>query len=126
MLYKVYDALNTSDLIKQKVGKRIKFYEYPSTDNMQGVYIVVDPLDVPKPGDYADNKWLTDEYFYQIEVWSMNLFDTQAVAKEVRNVMWKELGFAQLIPGLDEFDKDTGIYRDARRYKGKEEYAEEG
>ncbi|MGG0569747.1 hypothetical protein Q3A90_18145 [Priestia megaterium] len=120
MLYKVYDALNTSDLIKQKVGKRIKFYEYPSTDNMQGVYIVIDPIDVPKPGDYADNKWLTDEYFYQIEVWSMNLFDTQAVAKEVRNVMWKELGFAQLIPGLDEFDKETGIYRDARRYRGKE------
>lgn len=120
MLYKVYDALNTSDLIKEKVGKQIKFYKYPSTDNMQGVYIVIDPIDVPKPGDYADNKWLTDEYFYQIEVWSMNLFDTQAVAKEVRNVMWKELGFAQLIPGLDEFDEDTGIYRDARRYRGKE------
>lgn len=120
MLYKVYDALNTSDLIKEKVGKQIKFYKYPATDNMQGVYIVIDPIDVPKPGDYADNKWLTDEYFYQIEVWSMNLFDTQAVAKEVRNVMWKELGFAQLIPGLDEFDEDTGIYRDARRYRGKE------
>lgn len=120
MLYKVYDALNTSDLIKEKVGKQIKFYKYPSTDNMQGVYIVIDPIDVPKPGDYADNKWLTDEYFYQIEVWSMNLFDTQAVAKEVRNVMWNELGFAQLIPGLDEFDEDTGIYRDARRYRGKE------
>ncbi|AJI22005.1 hypothetical protein H8R29_11355 [Priestia megaterium] len=120
MLYKVYDVLNTSDLIKEKVGKQIKFYKYPSTDNMQGVYIVIDPIDVPKPGDYADNKWLTDEYFYQIEVWSMNLFDTQAVAKEVRNVMWNELGFAQLIPGLDEFDEDTGIYRDARRYRGKE------
>ncbi|MED3976773.1 hypothetical protein [Priestia megaterium] len=120
MLYKVYDALNTSDLIKEKVGKQIKFYKYPSTDNMQGVYIVIDPIDVPKPGDYADNKWLTDEYFYQIEVWSMNLFDTQAVAKEVRNIMWNQLGFAQLIPGLDEFDEDTGIYRDARRYRGKE------
>lgn len=124
MLYKVYDALNTSDLIKGKVGKRIKFYKYPSTDNMQGVYIVIDPIDVPKPGDYADNKWLTDEYCYQIEVWSMNLFDTQAVAKEVRNVMWNELGFAQLISGIDEFDEDTGIYRDARRYRGKE-YVEE-
>jgi hypothetical protein len=120
MLYKVYDALNTSDLIKEKVGKQIKFYKYPSTDNMQGVYIVIDPIDVPKPGDYADNKWLTDEYFYQIEVWSLNLFDTQAVAKEVRNIMWNQLGFAQLIPGLDEFDEDTGIYRDARRYRGKE------
>jgi len=120
MLYKVYDALNSSDLIKEKVGARIKFYEYPPTDNMQGVYIVIDPMDVPKPGDYADNKWLTDEYFFQIEVWSMNLFDTQAVAKEVRKVMWNELGLAQLIPGLDEFDEDTGIYRDARRYRGKE------
>lgn len=125
MLYKVYDALNTSVLIREKVNNRIKFYEYPPTDNMQGVYIVIDPLDSPRPGDFADNKWLTDEYFYQIEVWSKNLLDTQAVAKEVQHVLRNELGFGQYGGGVDEWDKDTGIYRDARRYRGKNEIEEE-
>jgi hypothetical protein len=120
MIYKVYDALKTNNLIQQKVGNRIKFYEYPPTKDMQGVYIVIDPIDTPKPGDYADNKWLTDEYLYQIDVWSKKLQDTQSVAKEVRQIMWAELGFSQDSTGPDEFDKDTGIYRDARRYRGKE------
>jgi Protein of unknown function (DUF3168) len=120
MIYKVHEALKTSPLIQQKVGNRIKFYEYPPTANMQGVYIVIDPVEPPRPGDYADNQWLTDEYFYQIDVWSKKLDDTQSVAKEVRQVMWEVLGFAQDSAGPDEFDKDTGIYRDARRYRGKE------
>jgi hypothetical protein len=120
MIYKVYEVLKTSNLIREKVGNRIKFYEYPPTDKVQGVYIVIDPIDTPRPGDYADNQWLTDEYFYQIDVWSKNLQDTQAVAKEVRQIMWTEIGFAQDSTGPDEFDKETGIYRDARRYRGKE------
>ena len=120
MIYKVYDALKTSTLIQEKVNNRIKFYEYPPTDNIQGVYIVIDPIDTPRPGDFADNKWLSDEYFYQVEVWSKNLLDTQAIAKEVRQVIWKQLGFSQYGTGLDEWDKETGIYRDARRYRGKE------
>ncbi|MDO6849196.1 hypothetical protein Q4S57_14645 [Priestia megaterium] len=120
MIYKVYEALKTNPLIQEKVNNRIKFYEYPPIDNMQGVYIVIDPIDTPKPGDYADNQWLTDEYFYQIEVWSKSLLDTQTIAKEVRKIMWEKLGFPQYGTGLDEWDKDTRIYRDARRYRGKE------
>jgi hypothetical protein len=120
MIWKVHEALKTSPLIQQKVGNRIKFYEYPPTENMQGVYIVIDPVEPPRPGDYADNQWLTDEYFYQLDVWSKKLEDTQSVAKEVRQIMWEVLGFVQDSAGPDEFDKDTGIYRDARRYRGKE------
>ncbi|TYR81115.1 DUF3168 domain-containing protein [Priestia megaterium] len=119
MLYAVYDALKTSTLIAEKVDKRIKFYEYPPTETMQGVYIVIDPLESPKPTDYADNKWLAEEYLYQIEVWSKSLADTQAVAKEVQRVLRNELGFGQYGGGVDEWDKETGIYRDARRYRGK-------
>lgn len=120
MIYKVYEALKTSNLIQAKVENRIKFYDYPSTDKMQGVYIVIDPLEPPRPGDYADNQWLTEEYLFQIDVWSKNMDDTKAVAKEVQKVMWQKLGFGLDSPGPDDYDKDTGIYRDARRYVGKE------
>jgi Protein of unknown function (DUF3168) len=120
MIYKVYEVLKTSNLIQEKVGSRIKFYEYPPTDKVQGVYIVIDPLETPRPGDYADNKWLTDEYFYQIDVWSKSRNDTEEVAKEIHKILREGLGFAKYGSGVDEWDKETGIYRDARRYRGKE------
>lgn len=120
MLYQLYDALLASPLIQQKVETRIKFYEYPPIDNMEGVYIVIDPLATPRPGDYADNKPMTDEYFYQIEVWSQSFEDTQRVAKEVRIIMTEVVGFSPYGDGIDEYEPETAIFRDARRYIGKE------
>jgi len=120
MLYKIYDAFKADPLIQEKVGERIKFYEYPLTGDVTGPYIIIDPLSSPIPGDYADNEQLTDEYMYQIEVWSKNLSDTESIAKQIRTVLRKEIGFAQYGTGIDEWDKDLGIYRDARRYRGKE------
>ena len=118
MIYKIYDALKVDPLIQEKVGNRIKFYEYPSTGDITGPIIVIDPLDTPIPSDYADNKWLTEDYLYQIEVWSKSLEDTKMIADRIRQVMWS-INFGQSGSGVDEWDKDTGIYRDARRYRGK-------
>ncbi|MDA6141573.1 hypothetical protein OSK03_27780, partial [Escherichia coli] len=77
-------------------------------------------LATPRPGDYADNKPMTDEYFYQIEVWSQSLEDTQRVAKEVRIIMTEVVGFSPYGDGIDEYEPETAIFRDARRYIGKE------
>ncbi|MGD7007622.1 hypothetical protein [Metabacillus sp. 84] len=119
MLQTIYEALMADSLIKSKTENRIKFYEYPAAGDFSGAYIIVDPLDVPLPSDYADNQWLTDDYLFQIEVWSRSLEDTESIAKQIRNVMWTVLGFAQTGGGADEYDKDFGIFRDARRYRGK-------
>lgn len=120
MLYKIYEALKADSLIQDKVGSRIKFYEYPETGNMKETYIIIDPLDTPKPSDYADDKWLTEDYLYQIEVWSKSLTDRDAVAKQIQILMWKEFHFRDTGGGVDEWDKDLNIYRDARRYRGKQ------
>ncbi|MBO1513260.1 hypothetical protein [Metabacillus bambusae] len=119
MIWKINDALKVDPIIIEKVGNRIKFYEYPSTGDLSGPYIIIDPLDTPIPSDYADNKWLTEDYLYQIEVWSKTLSDTQAIAKQIRKIMWDTLGFANYGGGVDEWDKDLNIFRDARRYRGK-------
>lgn len=117
MIFKIYDALFTDQLIKEKVGTRIKFYEYPASGDVTSTHIIIDPLDVPLPSDYADNKWLTEDYLFQIEVWSKSLDDTQLIAKKIRDIMW-DLRFSQG-SGVDEYNKDLNIYRDARRYRGK-------
>jgi hypothetical protein len=118
MKFKVYNALINDSFISDKVKiEHIKTYESPSTD-LTEPHIVIDPLDVPLPGDYADNEWLTEDHLLQIEVWSKNGHDTEALSKRIRDIMWKQFGFPQGA-GVDEYDKDSKIYRDARRYRGK-------
>ncbi|MDX8288836.1 hypothetical protein SLL00_03485 [Metabacillus indicus] len=117
MINKIYDAFIADTLLNNKVQGRIKFYEYPAPGAVTGPCIIIDPLDTPIPGDYADNQWLTDDYLFQIEVWSKSLSDTKLIAEQIRKIMW-DLNFGQG-GGVDEYDKDYGVFRDARRYRGK-------
>ena len=119
MMDKIYQAFLSDPLIKEKVGKKIKFYEYPAAeDGKSGPFIIIDPLDASLPSAYADNEWLKNDYMYQIEVWSSSKVDTDAVADRVQMIMWKELGFSNYGGGMDEWDRDYNIYRVARRYRG--------
>jgi hypothetical protein len=120
MIWDIYNALIENAHINDLIGDRIKFYEYPEAKNMKDTHIIIDPIDVPKPGDYADNEWLTDDYLYQIDVWSKDLKERDLVASTIRKVLWNKLNIRQFGGnGVDEWDKDYDIYRDARQYRGK-------
>lgn len=114
MIDEIYEALKEDILI---ADTPIKYYQYPATGDMSGTYVVIDPLDVPIPSDYADNDWMTDEFLYQIEVWSKSPAEKETIANRIRDIMW-DLNFSQG-SGADEYDKDLKIYRDARQYRGK-------
>jgi hypothetical protein len=113
----IYDALMANPSIKKTVDERIKFYEFPETGEVTAPFIIIDPLDVPTPQDFADNTWLTYDCLFQIDVWSKKRTTTRELSGQIRDVMWN-LGFSQG-SGVDEWDKSTGIFRDARRYRGK-------
>src|SRR5690625_2891583 len=100
MLTKIYEALVADDYIKDQASGRIKYYEYPATGDVNKPYIIIDPLDVPLPDDYADGTWLTDDYLLQIDVWTKNRIVTSKLAYRIRLVMW-DLGFGQGA-GMDE------------------------
>lgn len=117
MIWEIYNALIADEDINSFVGNRIKFYEYPEPNDVKETHIIIDPLDVPKPSDYADDTWLTDDYLLQIDVWSKSMDECDLIAKKIQNIMWK-MNFRQ-IGGMDEYDSDYDIYRDARRYRGK-------
>ncbi|MDY0396778.1 hypothetical protein RWE15_23880 [Virgibacillus halophilus] len=85
--------------------------------SMTETHIIIDPLDPPKPGDYADDKWLTDDYLFQIDVWSKGMEERDLIANKIQHIMWK-MNFRQ-VGGMDEYDNDYEIFRDARRYRGK-------
>ena len=112
-------AFKTSSLITSKQAK-IKFFSFPDTDTFTGLYIIVNPVTPPKPTDYADNKVYTAiEQLFQVNVWTKSYADSQAVANEVRDVLLREYHFIQDDGAPLEFDKSTGIYNDARRYRCK-------
>lgn len=111
----IYDALLTDSYIGEQTSGRIKFFEYPESSSLEEPFIIIEPLDVPAPSDYADETWLTYDCLYQIEVWTKNRTITKELGKKVHQVMWK-LGFRQN-GGISEYD--SGIFRDARRFGGK-------
>lgn len=113
----VYDQLISDPYIKEQAYGRIKYYEFPETGEVSSPSIIIDPLDVPLPKDFADNTWLTYDCLFQIEVWSKDRAITRNLSNQIREAMWN-IGFVQGT-GVDEWDKDTGIFRDARRYRGK-------
>lgn len=112
----VYDAFMNNEYIKEQAFGRIKFHEYPEAGDVTAPYIVIDPLDVPQPKDFADNTWLTYDCFLQIDVWTNSRTTTRVLAEKVQAVMWSVLGFSQN-GGISEYD--DGVFRDARRFRGK-------
>lgn len=120
MLYKIYNVLLEDAYINEKVNNRIKFYEYPEAKSMEETHIIIDPLDVPNPEDFADDTWLTDDYLIQIDVWSKSMQERDLIASKIREILWEKLSLKQLPSGVNEYDKDFKIFRDGRRYDGRQ------
>lgn len=117
MLWDIYYALIADELIAEKVSNRIKFYEYPETGDVSGAYIIIDPISPPRPVKTADNERIVYEYFYQIDVWSKSMDDTAKILENTSNIL-KKIGFGESGSGVDEYDSDTAIFRQAKRFIG--------
>lgn len=122
ILDEVYKVLKSDPFISAEVGDRIKFYKYPATGDITGPIIVLEEVGPEMPGDFADDTWLTDDYFVHIEVWTRGEGERakrDAIAKHIKKLMWEKLRFAQVSGMPPEWNKETKTYRDARRYRGK-------
>ena len=114
---KIYDAIiNNEEIMKHVPKNNIKFFDYPNAQEIKDIVIVIDPLDTPKPDDFADNDNLTYEYLYQIDVRGPNYDVVKLLQEEIRQTLWS-IGFKQ-VDGTDEYDTDLKLYMDARRYRG--------
>lgn len=118
MKWKIYNELIKDEYILEHAAGRIKFHKYPETKSIKETHIIIDPLDVPKPDDFADNNWLTDDFLYQIDVFSKDDDICDEIAKRIQIIMWNNLNFVQ-VGGISQYDEDYDLYRDARRYRGK-------
>lgn len=116
----IYNILKDDETIleyvsSEKDGSRIKFFTYPETADMEGNWIVLEPIINALPSNMADGTWVTYDYLMHVEVWSRKREDNLVLSNRVRDLLWDELKFKQN-DSTDEYA--LGIYRDARRYKG--------
>lgn len=115
VLNNIYQALIANPTIVNKVGNRIKYYEYPETADVTNPYIIIDPLDAPIPSVAGDNVWLVEEQIIQVDVWTKSRADKLLLGSLIREIM-QSINYAQIGSGVDEYDSDVKIYRDGRRY----------
>ncbi|MDS6013314.1 hypothetical protein RLG26_01940, partial [Streptococcus pneumoniae] len=99
---KIYDAIiNNEEIMKHVPKNNIKFFDYPNAQEIKDIVIVIDPLDTPKPDDFADNDNLTYEYLYQIDVFvKQNQGVNGRVLSDrlvflIQRIMWEVLGFGE-------------------------------
>ena len=124
---KIYEAIIDNKESMNHVQKNnIKFFDYPNAQEIKDVVIVIDPLDTPTPTDFGDNDNLTYEYFYQIDVF---VKQKQGVNGRVlsdrlvfllQRMMWEVLGFGETSSIKPEYIKEFSIYRQAKRFEGKQ------
>lgn len=118
MMMELHNALLKDDYIKKQATGRIKFYEYPETGSLAGPFIIIDSLSPPLDSDYGDDEPIAEEYLYQVDVWTKNRTITKELAGRVKKIL-RDNGFYVFAGGVDEYDPDTKIFRDARRFRGK-------
>src|SRR5690606_19593696 len=123
MIWDIYNALIDDELIAEKVGYNIKFYEYPEAKDIKENHIIIDPVAPPRPVKTADNERIIYEYFYQIDVWSKNITERDEIMNRISQIL-KRIGFGEN-GGIDEYDKDFKIFRVAKRFIGQFEKLEE-
>ena len=124
---KIYEAIIDNEEIMEYVQKNnIKFFDYTNAQEIKDVVIVIDPLDTPTPTDYGDNDNLAYEHFYQIDVF---VKQKQRVNGRVlsdrlifllQRMMWEVLGFGETSSIKPEYIKEFNIYRQAKRFEGKQ------
>lgn len=124
---KIYEALiNNEEIMKIVTKNNIKFFDYPNAQEIKDIVIVIDPLDTPKPDDFADNDNLTYEYLYQIDVFvKQNKGINGRVLSDrlvflIQRMMWEVLGFGETSSIKPEYIKEFNIYRQAKRFEGKQ------
>lgn len=110
-----YQKLINDNALITLIGGKGKVFKYhiPEENREDPPLIRIYPIS-ELPTEYADNKQLAWDCILQIDVWDSN--NARKIALRVHELM-KNINFKQSTPTFD-FDEDTYLIRDGRRYRG--------
>ncbi|WP_040981086.1 DUF3168 domain-containing protein [Oceanobacillus jeddahense] len=110
----VYQMLINNDEIINLVGSESIFKHHVPEENRENPPIIRINLISDIPTEYADNEQLGWDCIVQVDVW--NSGDARKIAMVIHKLM-KTINFQQITPTY-EFDEETYLLRDGRRYRG--------
>lgn len=111
-----YQLLINDTELMSLVGDESKVFKYfiPEENRDQPPIIRINPIS-ELPAEYADNEQLAWDCIVQIDVWDSS--NARKIALLINKLM-KTINFKQSTPTY-EFDEETYLIRDGRRYRGK-------
>lgn len=111
----VYKLLVNDSKLMDLVGHKDQVFKYHVPEEFQKSppIIRISPIS-ELPAEYADNEQLAWDCILQIDVWDSS--NSREIAMKVHELM-KTINFKQSTPTF-EFDPDTYLVRDGRRYRG--------
>lgn len=112
----VYQLLVNDTKLMNLIGGKNQVYKYhiPEENREFPPLIKLHPIS-ELPSDYADNEQLAWDCIIQIDVWDTS--NAREIALAIHKLM-ATINFEQSTPTF-EFDPETYLVRDTRRYRGK-------
>lgn len=111
----VYETLLHDEDLMTAVGGPTKVFKYhvPEENRQNAPLVRLHPIS-ELPTEYADNEQHAWDCILQIDVWDDS--DARTIALKINKLM-KTINFQQNTPTF-EYDPDTYLLRDMRRYRG--------
>lgn len=103
-------------ILALEVNNRIYYYEVTEVDDMSDAFVVLTPI-LDRPSTYVSDKYLSETYFFQVDVESYNHQQTIDITKRIRYLLSNE-NLNQASSQLDDYFKATQRYVMSRRYRG--------
>lgn len=103
-------------ILASEVNNRIYYYEVTEVDDTSDAFVVLTPI-LDRPSTYVSDKYLSETYFFQVDVESYNHQQTIDITKRIRYLLSNE-NLNQASSQLDDYFKATQRYVMSRRYRG--------
>jgi len=103
-------------ILASEVNNRIYYYEVTEVDDTSNAFVVLTPI-LDRPSTYVSDKYLSETYFFQVDVESYNHQQTIDITKRIRYLLSNE-NLNQASSQLDDYFKTTQRYVMSRRYRG--------
>ncbi|WP_017722729.1 hypothetical protein [Staphylococcus xylosus] len=103
-------------ILVSEVNNRIYYYEVTEVDDTSDAFVVLTPI-LDRPSTYVSDKYLSETYFFQVDVESYNHQQTIDITKRIRYLLSNE-NLNQASSQLDDYFKATQRYVMSRRYRG--------
>lgn len=103
-------------ILASEVNNRIYYYEVTEVDDTSSAFVVLTPI-LDRPSTYVSDKYLSETYFFQVDVEAYNHQQTIDITKRIRYLLSNE-NLNQASSQLDDYFKATQRYVMSRRYRG--------